>query len=83
MAGAWLGGLGTPWNTMQLGWSLRLSSPGLSVECGPGPLAARGPRRRGAEDAASRLATLETLGSYRLRDGGGANGKAGPAQLDL
>ena len=28
---AWLGGLGTPWNTLQLGGSVRLVSPGANL----------------------------------------------------
>ena len=38
---AWLGGLGTPWNTLQLGGTVQFASPGLLDRAGPGPLAAR------------------------------------------
>ena len=31
---AWLAGLGTPWNTLQLGGTLRLSSSGLTLDIG-------------------------------------------------
>lgn len=64
---AWLGGLGTPWNTLQLGGSLRLSSPGFSVERIAGRWRADGSLEIELLNASSRLSTLETLGSYRLR----------------
>ncbi len=49
---AWLGGLGTPWNTMQLGGTVRVVSPGFSVEIGRGPLA---PRRLGERGTGERI----------------------------
>lgn len=77
---AWLAGLGTPWNTMQLGGTLRLVSPGLSFETVQG----RG-RLGGRADVemigvSSRLTTLETLGSYRLSISGD---ETGASQLQL
>lgn len=75
---AWLEGLGTPWNTVQLAGTLRLASPGLQMQWVRGRW-----RVDGGEatlevlDAASRLSTLERLGSYRLRlDGHDPNGTA-------
>lgn len=64
---AWLGGLGTPWNTLQLGGSLRLQSPGISVERIAERWRIDGTLDVDLVDASSRLSTLDTLGSYRLR----------------
>ena len=64
---AWLGGLGTPWNTLQLGGSLRLLSPGFSVERIAGRWRVDGALDIELVNASSRLSTLETLGTYRLR----------------
>ncbi len=63
---AWLNGLGTPWNTLQLGGALRLTSPGLSVEWVQGRLRFSGEAALDVANASSRVATLDTLGSYRL-----------------
>lgn len=63
---AWLGGLGTPWNTMQMGGSLRLSSPGLAVESVQGRWRLTGRADIDLLDVSSRLSTLDTLGSYRF-----------------
>jgi general secretion pathway protein N len=64
---AWLAGLGTPWNTMQLGGELRLSSPGLVAEGAPGRWVMRGDAVVDFQRMASRLSTLPVLGSYRLQ----------------
>lgn len=63
---AWLGGLGTPWNTMQLGGVTKLSSPGLSLEWAAGRWRTNGRADIDFTSVASRLTTLDTLGSYRL-----------------
>ncbi len=63
---AWLAGLGTPWNTLQLGGTLRLTSPGLMVEWVQGRVRFSGEASLDMANASSRVATLETLGSYRL-----------------
>jgi len=78
---AWLGGLGTPWNTMQLGGSVRLVSPGLSVETVQGRWRLDGKADIELLNVSSRLTTLETLGSYRLTLSG-ANDN-GPTRLTL
>ena len=49
---AWLGGLGTPWNTLQLGGAVRLAIAGRDVESVAGPLA---PRRPGRPRRSTRL----------------------------
>ena len=63
---AWLGGLGTPFNTMQLGGSARLFSPGLSIEAVQGRLRVQGRADLELLGVSSRLTTLDTLGSYRM-----------------
>jgi general secretion pathway protein N len=77
---AWLGGLGTPFNTLQLGGAIRLASPGIEFESVQGRWLVRGRADVELLDASSRLSTLETLGSYRLSLNGDA---AGTAQLVL
>jgi len=72
---AWLGGLGTPWNTLQLGGSFRLLSPGATIESAEGRWHLEGRVDLDLEGVSSRLTTLETLGSYKvsLTGGSGAN----------
>ena len=79
---AWLGGLGTPWNTLQLGGSLRLLSPRLVLESVAGRWRVDGQADIELVNASSRLSTLETLGSYRLRLTGDP-ASAGQPQLTL
>jgi general secretion pathway protein N len=64
---AWLGGLGAPWNTLQLGGTLRLLSPGIAVEWVAGRWRVEGEAELEFANASSRLSTLESLGDYRLR----------------
>ena len=76
---SWLGGLGTPWNTLQLGGQLRLLSQGLSVDSVQGRWRLNGSADLELQGMSSRLSTLPTLGSYRLRlqaDPAGAGGAA-------
>jgi general secretion pathway protein N len=63
---AWLAGLGTPWNTVQLDGLLRLSTPGLALERTRQGWRVEGRALLDAVELASRLSTLPTLGSYRL-----------------
>ena len=79
---AWLIGLGTPWNTLQLGGTVRLASTGLALRSIGGRWRLDGRADIDLLDAASRLTTLPTLGSYRL---GVAGDPAGPdiARLTL
>lgn len=63
---AWLGGLGTPFNTLQLGGNLRLTSPGLVLESVQGRWLVQGRADVEIVGASSRLSTLDSLGSYRL-----------------
>ena len=72
---AWLGGLGTPWNTLQLGGTARIATPGFSLEQVEGRWRLEGRVDLELEGVSSRLTTLDTLGSYRvsLTGGTGAN----------
>ena len=87
---AWLTGLGTPWNTLKPTGSLQLTSPGLSVESVQGHWLFNGSAELELGAMASRVSTLEVLGSYRVRlQGDAASGAAsmqistvsGPLQL--
>lgn len=64
--GAWLTGLGTPFNTLQLGGQLRLLSPGLSLQSVQGRWRLEGRADLDLVGMSSRLSTLPTLGDYRL-----------------
>ena len=69
---AWLAGLGTPWNTLQLEGELRLATRSLAFERVQGRWRVDGGARLDVADVASRLSTLPSLGSYRLQlDGDG------------
>ena len=77
-----LAGLGTPWNTMQMGGVLRLTSAGLTIESVQGRLRFSGDAALDVAHASSRVATLDELGSYRLTlKGDAASGEA--AQVSL
>ncbi len=88
---AWLTGLGTPWNTLQLGGMLSLTSPGFTFERVQGRVRLTGEASLDGTGVSSRLSTLPTLGSYRMQLRGDAanNGTAtvnlstlqGPLQL--
>ena len=78
----WLVGLGTPWNTLELGGVLQLSTPGIALERVQGRWRVEGAAALELRDAASRVATLDRLGSYRL-DIGSDPGNPGSATLRL
>jgi len=79
---AWLAGLGTPWNTLQLGGTLRVTSPGLTVDWVQGRARFTGEAALDIANASSRVATLDTLGSYRLTlRGDAASGDAASVSL--
>ena len=69
---AWLVGLGTPWNTVQPSGTLQLSSPGLVLEQVQGRWRFSGSAQLDLAGFASRLSTLDALGSYRLAISGDA-----------
>lgn len=77
--GMLLAGLGTPWNTLQPGGAVRLLTPGMSFESAQGRWRMSGQAEVELLDASSRLATLDTLGSYRLS----VIGDGGTAKLSL
>lgn len=63
---AWLAGLGTPFNTLQLGGALQLGSPGLALRSVQGRLQLDGALWLELRGLSSRLSPLPVLGSYRL-----------------
>ena len=63
---AWLSGLGTPWNTLQLNGALQLSTPGIVLESASGRWTFSGRADLELQSLASRISTLDMLGSYRL-----------------
>lgn len=63
----WLSGLGTPWNTLQLGGALRLVSPGLKLQSVQGRWLVEGQGALEIVDVSSRVSSLPRLGSYRLQ----------------
>jgi len=72
---AWLTGLGAPWNTLQPEGTLRLSTPGLSLDMAAGRWRLSGQVELVLGDIGSRLTPLDRLGSYVLRvDASGAQG---------
>jgi general secretion pathway protein N len=79
---SWLVGLGTPWNTLQPTGSLQLSSAGLTLEQVQGRWLFSGRADLEMNSMASRLSTLDVLGSYRLSlIGDAAQGQAPRMQL--
>ena len=80
--GALLDGLGTPWNTLALGGSVRLSTPGLTLEWVQGRWRMSGSASLELLQASSRLSTLPALGSYRFTVSGDP-AAPGTSQLSL
>ncbi|MFY9513308.1 MAG: type II secretion system protein N, partial [Rubrivivax sp.] len=78
----WLAGLGTPFNTLQLGGNLSLASQGLVAESAQGRWQLSGNAALSLHNVSSRVSTLDTLGSYRLAINGGA-GSSSPAGVVL
>ena len=79
----WLAGLGTPWNTLQLGGVLQVASPGLVLQSVQGRWRLDGALTVDLLDASSRLSPLPQLGSYRLQlMGTGTGGEAATLRLD-
>jgi general secretion pathway protein N len=79
---AWLGGLGTPWNTLQLGGTMKLVSPGLTLVSAQGRWQVQGKADAELNSASSRITTLDSLGSYRLTLSGDA-ANTGVPRLEL
>lgn len=66
-----LGGLGTPWNTLQPEGELTVGTQGLQLRLNQGRLALQGQVVLTASALASRLSTLRPMGHYRLTLQGG------------
>lgn len=79
---SWLGGLGTPWNTLQLGGTVRLVSPGVKIESVQGRWRIDGRAEIELLGVSSRMTTLNTLGNYRMSITGDA-GQGGASRLQL
>jgi general secretion pathway protein N len=78
---SWLGGLGTPWNTLQLGGAVRLVSPGVRVESVQGRWRVDGRADIELLGVSSRMTTLSTLGNYRMSVSGDAQSSTSRLQL--
>lgn len=70
---AWLAGLGAPWNTLQLGGSLRLSSAGLNLDMAAGRWVVVGQADLELNNMSTPLTSLDRLGSYRVHLDGAAD----------
>ena len=74
----WLMGLGTPWNTLQLGGSIRLASEGLTLLATSSKLRLSGALALHLVGASSRLSPIDPLGNYLFSvRGDGAPGTTG------
>ncbi|MEJ6006366.1 type II secretion system protein N [Paucibacter sp. AS339] len=82
---AWLAGLGTPWNTLQLGGSLRLASRDFRLEWVQGRWRQFGQLDLDLLNLSSRISTLAPLGSYRFSLAPESNdpSKAGVSTMNL
>lgn len=78
---AWLSGLGTPWNTLQLTGSLRLTTRELRLEWVQGRWRQSGQMDLDFINLSSRVSTLAPLGSYRLSVSGDPASGASRLQL--
>ncbi len=78
---AWLSGLGTPWNTLQLSGALQLSTPGIVLESASGRWTFSGRADLELQSLASRISTLDMLGSYRLTLAGDGAQREGTSVL--
>lgn len=79
---AWMGGLGTPWNTLQLDGSVRLSAQQLSLEWVLGRWRQTGQLAFDFVNLSSRVSTVEPLGNYRFSVTGDAT-RTGGSRLQL
>jgi len=79
---AWLSGLGTPFNTLQLRGTLRMSTPSVVLESAEGRWRMTGRADFELVGLSSRVSTLDTLGSYRLTLTGDP-GSGGMTQINL
>lgn len=82
---SWLAGLGTPWNTLQLGGSVRFSARQFRVEWVQGRWRQFGQLDLDLVNLSSRISTVAPLGSYRFSVSAESNdpNKPGPTKLRL
>jgi len=78
---AWLSGLGTPWNTLQLSGALQFSTPGIVLESASGRWTFSGRADFELQSLASRISTLDILGTYRLTLAGDGAQREGTSVL--
>lgn len=69
---AWLAGLGTPFNTLQMSGTIRASTSGAALQWAEGRLMMQGSVQLEFADVSSRIVAVDTLGSYRVVLAGGA-----------
>jgi general secretion pathway protein N len=78
----WLSGIGTPFNTLQLGGTLQLATPGLlTLQVVQGRARLSGTADLTLQGISSRMSPLDQLGSYKLLVRGDEG--SGGAQLNL
>lgn len=78
----WLAGLGTPWNTLQPSGSIRVAGTGLMVESVQGRWLFNGRAEIEFGGMASRISTLDELGSYLVvLEGDASRGESATVQL--
>lgn len=78
----WLSGIGTPFNTLQLGGTLQLATPGLlTLQVVQGRARLSGSADLTLQGISSRMSPLDQLGSYKLLVRGDEG--SGGAQLNL
>lgn len=80
---AWLTGLGTPWNTLQLGGVVRVSTNAMAVEWIHGRVRLEGQAQVGFDDVSSSVTTLDRLGSYRVDLQGDPEGRVNLSLMTL
>jgi general secretion pathway protein N len=80
---ALLAGLGAPWNTLQLGGTVRVSSPGLAWRRVAGRWTVEGAAQLELDGLSSRVSPLPVLGSYRIALRGAPPGEAEDAASAL
>lgn len=62
----WLTGLGAPWNSLELGGTVRVNTPGLRIDSVQGRVVFAGSAELMIDGLSSRLSLEPVLGSYRL-----------------
>lgn len=76
---AFLTGLGSPWNTLQLDGQLRLRTEALKLNWTQGRLQIKGLAELQVKNLSSSLSSIKPIGSYQLQLRGPAKGTATPS----